>query len=77
MPVSWDIGIPEWGVITGFDDEKKEYAALSAMGKSAPLALETLGDHASLRGAADSYASMEAGEAEREAVAALKTFIAC
>lgn len=43
VPVSWDIGIPEWGVITGFDDERKEYAALSVMAKPAPLAYEKLG----------------------------------
>jgi len=27
--ISWDIGVPEWGLITGYDDEAKKFSALA------------------------------------------------
>lgn len=27
--VSWDMGVPEWGLITGYDDETQEFATLA------------------------------------------------
>lgn len=43
VPVCWDIGIPEWGVITGYDDETQEYAAISVLAEPAPLKYGQLG----------------------------------
>lgn len=33
--VSWDIGVPEWGLITGYDDETQEFATLAINAKNA------------------------------------------
>jgi len=30
--VSWDIGVPEWGLITGYDDEAQVFSTLAIMG---------------------------------------------
>lgn len=27
--ISWDIGVPEWGLITGYDDEARQFATLA------------------------------------------------
>ena len=43
VPICWDIGIPEWGVIVGYDDEVREYSAISALGQPAQLKYEQLG----------------------------------
>jgi hypothetical protein len=43
VPVCWDIGVPEWGVITGYDDEAQEYAAIAVYGGPAPLKYDQLG----------------------------------
>lgn len=31
-PIAWDIGIPEWGLIAGYDDEKQEYETIDCRG---------------------------------------------
>jgi hypothetical protein len=31
-PIVWDIGVPEWGLIAGYDDEKQEYATIDCRG---------------------------------------------
>lgn len=44
--VSWDIGIPEWGLITGYDDETQTFSTLainSWQSKSAQMPYDTLG----------------------------------
>jgi len=41
--VSWDIGIPEWGLITGYDDKEKTFEALSIQGKYLNMPYDTLG----------------------------------
>lgn len=46
VPVCWDIGIPEWGVITGYDDEAREFSAISALGNPTQLPYEQLGKRA-------------------------------
>jgi hypothetical protein len=43
VPVCWDIGVPEWGVITGYDDEAQGYAAIAVYGGPAPLRYDQLG----------------------------------
>jgi hypothetical protein len=43
VPVCWDIGIPEWGVITGYDDELEEYSAISVFGEPTSLKYDELG----------------------------------
>ena len=40
--VSWDIGVPEWGLITGYDDEKQVFATLAVNGEG-ELAYDSLG----------------------------------
>lgn len=40
--VSWDIGVPEWGLITGYDDEKRLFFTLAVNGEG-ELPYETLG----------------------------------
>ena len=42
-PVVWDVGIPEWGLITGYDDEAQAYDALSIMDKRESLPYAQLG----------------------------------
>lgn len=32
--ISWDIGVPEWGLITGYDDETQKFAVLSITGEA-------------------------------------------
>jgi len=29
--IAWDIGVPEWGLITGYDDEARQFAVLSVV----------------------------------------------
>ncbi len=31
-PIAWDIGIPEWGLIAGYDDEAREYETIDCRG---------------------------------------------
>lgn len=42
-PVVWDIGIPEWGVIFGYDDESQAYDTLSIQNKQETLPYAQLG----------------------------------
>ena len=39
----WDIGVPEWGVITGYDDDSQTYDTLACTGQVGKLAYEQLG----------------------------------
>lgn len=41
--VSWDIGIPEWGLITGYDDEKQKLTTLSVTGEEGEMDYLSLG----------------------------------
>jgi len=41
--ISWDIGIPEWGLIIGYDDERQKYATLSITGKEDEMDYSALG----------------------------------
>lgn len=41
--VSWDIGVPEWGLIIGYDDDEKTFEALSIQGEYLKMPYETLG----------------------------------
>ncbi|MGI6081977.1 MAG: hypothetical protein ACOYEP_03795 [Limnochordia bacterium] len=43
VPVCWDIDVPEWGGIIGYDDEVEEYSAISVLGKPAQLKYAQLG----------------------------------
>jgi len=40
--VSWDIGVPEWGLITGYDDDTKTFTTLAVNGEG-ELAYDVLG----------------------------------
>lgn len=42
--IVWDIGIPEWGVITGYDDATRQYAGLSCLGREETLGYDELGE---------------------------------
>jgi hypothetical protein len=46
VPVCWDIGVPEWGVITGYDDEALEFSAINVFGEPVQLKYEELGRRA-------------------------------
>ncbi|GHV11287.1 hypothetical protein FACS1894219_02210 [Clostridia bacterium] len=35
--VSWDIGVPEWGLITGYDDDAQNFATLAVSGEGEML----------------------------------------
>jgi len=41
--VCWDIGTPEWGLITGYDAEAQVFETLPVNGKAQPLDYATLG----------------------------------
>ena len=41
--IAWDVGIPEWEPITGYDDERQEYSGISVTGQSTVLPYEKLG----------------------------------
>jgi len=41
--VSWDIGVPEWGLIIGYNDEESSFEALSIMGEYLKMPYEILG----------------------------------
>lgn len=41
--ISWDIGVPEWGLITGYDDESQMLSTLSVTGGTEKLPYEKLG----------------------------------
>lgn len=42
-PIVWDIGIPEWGVIIGYDDEAQSYDVVCATGARERMAYAQLG----------------------------------
>ncbi len=41
--IAWDIGIPEWGLIIGYDDQTQRLAALSATGAELEMEYASLG----------------------------------
>lgn len=41
--ISWDIGVPEWGLIIGYDDETQFFVALSVTGSEIELSYDSLG----------------------------------
>ena len=41
--ISWDIGVPEWGLITGYDDETQKFATLSINGSTDEMEYALLG----------------------------------
>ena len=41
--VSWDIGVCEWGLVTGYDDETRTFATLPVTGQPGTMAYEKLG----------------------------------
>lgn len=41
--IAWDIGIPEWGLIIGYDDEKQKFAFLSVTGEEGEMDYLSLG----------------------------------
>lgn len=41
--ISWDIGVPEWGLITGYDDETQTFRALTVTGAEIEMPYDTLG----------------------------------
>ncbi len=42
-PVAWDIGIPEWGLIAGSDDDKRVYETIVCRGKTGTMPFGQLG----------------------------------
>lgn len=42
--VSWEMGVLEWGLITGYDDETKHFTYLSITGETGELEYEKLGN---------------------------------
>ncbi len=42
-PIAWDIGIPEWGLIAGYDDEKQEYETIDCRGIRGTMPYTQLG----------------------------------
>ncbi|WBW96856.1 hypothetical protein [Oceanirhabdus sp. W0125-5] len=42
-PVVWDVGIPEWGLITGYNDESKKFTYLSITGDVDEMDYDNLG----------------------------------
>ncbi|WP_105615823.1 hypothetical protein [Vallitalea okinawensis] len=42
-PIVWDIGIPEWGLITGYDESKETLSYLSITGEEGNIAYTILG----------------------------------
>lgn len=41
--IVWDIGLPEWGLITGYDDAAQTYDTLSCLGEEGALPFAALG----------------------------------
>jgi hypothetical protein len=41
--VVWDIGVPEWGLITGYDDERQVFATLAVNHSEGEMSYDTLG----------------------------------
>ena len=41
--VSWDIGVPEWGLITGYEDQTQKLATLAITGAENEMSYEKLG----------------------------------
>ncbi len=41
--VSWDIGVCEWGLVTGYDNETRTFATLPVTGQPGTMAYEKLG----------------------------------
>lgn len=41
--VSWDISVPEWGLITGYDDAAESFSTLAVNGSESPLPYDKLG----------------------------------
>lgn len=41
--VSWDIGVPEWGLVIGYDDENMTFEALSIQGEYLKMSYDILG----------------------------------
>lgn len=41
--ISWDIGVPEWGLVTGYDDESQKLATLSITGAEDEMDYAQLG----------------------------------
>lgn len=41
--ISWDIGVPEWGLITGYDDNKRMFSTLSVTGSADDMPYDILG----------------------------------
>jgi hypothetical protein len=42
-PICWDVAVPEWGVLTGYDDSRQEYAGLSVFAAPATMKYVELG----------------------------------
>lgn len=42
--VAWDIGVPEWGLITGYDDETQKFATLCINGAADEMDYSSLGN---------------------------------
>lgn len=42
-PIAWDIGIPEWGMIAGYDDEAQEYETIDCLGRRGAMPYAQLG----------------------------------
>ncbi|MEO3948045.1 hypothetical protein [Gorillibacterium sp. CAU 1737] len=41
--ISWDIGVPEWGLIIGYDDAAQAFSTLSITGETAEMPYSVLG----------------------------------
>lgn len=42
-PIAWDIGIPEWGLIAGYNDDKQEYETIDCRGVRGAMPYAQLG----------------------------------
>jgi hypothetical protein len=42
-PIAWDIGVPEWGLIAGYDDEAQIYETINCFGQSGTMPYAQLG----------------------------------
>lgn len=42
-PVAWDIGVPEWGLIAGYDDDKQEYETIDCFNRHTTMPYTQLG----------------------------------
>ena len=42
--IAWDIGVCEWGLITGYDDKEKKFSTLCINGSSDEVEYDTLGN---------------------------------